>query len=104
MKLVYRASDINEAHIVSGMLHANGIDSHVGGYYLQGGIGELAAQGIANVQVADEDFESARSIIEEYEKASAKINADITKRSNSTFLVSIVLFVLILLVIFYYLV
>ena len=71
MKLVYRAGDIIEASIVSGMLQANGIESHVGGYYLQGGIGELAAQGFANVHVPDEDFDRAETLIAEYEEASA---------------------------------
>ena len=74
MKLVYSASDIIEANIVAGMLQANGIDAHVGGYYLQGGIGELAARDFANVHVADEDVELAKRLIEDYEKAS--INED----------------------------
>ena len=70
MKLVYRASDIIEANIVAGMLRSHGIESHVGGYYLQGGIGELAAQDFAHVHVADEDAELARSLIADYEQAS----------------------------------
>lgn len=74
MKLVYSASDIIEANIVAGMLQANGIDAHVGGYYLQGGIGELAARDFANVHVADEDVALAKRLIEDYEKAS--INED----------------------------
>jgi hypothetical protein len=74
MKLVYRAGDIIEANIVAGMLQANGIDAHVGGYYLQGGIGELAAGDFANVHVEDEDVELAKRLIEDYEKAS--INDD----------------------------
>jgi nitrogen regulatory protein PII-like uncharacterized protein len=70
MKLVYSASDIIEANIVAGMLQANGIESHVGGFYLQGGIGELAARDFANVHVADEDVELAKKLIEDYEQAS----------------------------------
>lgn len=65
---VYDASNITEAHIVRGMLQANGIDAHVGGYYLQGAVGELAVQGFASVLVADEDMASARALIERYEK------------------------------------
>ncbi|NIN61126.1 MAG: DUF2007 domain-containing protein [Gammaproteobacteria bacterium] len=68
MKIVYKARDITEAHIVSGMLQTNGIEAHVGGHYLQGGIGDLAALDFANVQVADEDIDRARSLIAEYEK------------------------------------
>ena len=68
MKIIYRARDIIEAHIVSGMLNANGIEAHVGGYYLQGGIGDLAASDFANVQVADKDIASALPLITGYEK------------------------------------
>ncbi|MGD2054989.1 MAG: DUF2007 domain-containing protein [Gammaproteobacteria bacterium] len=103
MKLVFRASDINEAHIVSGMLRANGIESHVGGYYLQGGIGELAAQDFATVLVADTDVESAKAIIAEYENASQDTDNDVAQSSNTTFLLSIVLFLLLVIVIFYFL-
>lgn len=69
MKLVYRASNIIEANIVAGMLQSNGIDTHVSGYYLQGGIGELAAQDFANVHVADEDVARAKELIMAYEQA-----------------------------------
>jgi len=43
MKLIYKAGDITEAHIVKGLLESNGIPAHVGGFYLQGAIGDLAA-------------------------------------------------------------
>jgi len=67
MKLIYRAGDIIEAHIVSGLLQANGIEAHVSGHYLQGGIGELAPAGFANIHVQDTDIALASQIIEEYE-------------------------------------
>ncbi len=67
MEIIYRAKDITEAHIVSGLLNANGIEAHVGGYYLQGGIGQLATFDFANVQVAADDVPEARNIIAEYE-------------------------------------
>ncbi|WP_080522567.1 putative signal transducing protein [Methyloprofundus sedimenti] len=67
MKIVYRAGDITEAEIVKGMLLANDIDAHVSGYYLQGGIGELAPIDLAKVHVHNDDFEKAREIIREYE-------------------------------------
>lgn len=102
MKLIYKASDINEANIVSGMLRANGIEAHVGGYYLQGGIGDLAAADFANIHVADEDIELARTLIAEYESASIINNVSKEKRSNTNFLLSIILFVIIIIAIFYY--
>ncbi|TGN41125.1 putative signal transducing protein [Marinobacter confluentis] len=67
MLIAYRARDIAEAHIVSGMLHAQGIEAHVGGHYLQGAMGEIGAAGFSNVHVEDEDYPRARDLIAEYE-------------------------------------
>jgi hypothetical protein len=65
---VYDASNITEAHIVRGMLEANGIAAHVAGYYLQGGVGELAVEGFASVLVDANDEVAARALIAGYEK------------------------------------
>jgi hypothetical protein len=67
MKVIFKAADITEAHIVSGLLNSRGIETHVGGYYLQGGVGDLAAMDFVNVQVDDENIERAGSVIAEYE-------------------------------------
>ena len=67
MKVVYKAANVAEAEIVKGMLVANGLEAHVGGYYLQGGVGEMATMDFARVNVANEDFEKARELIHEYE-------------------------------------
>ncbi|QIB65329.1 putative signal transducing protein [Kineobactrum salinum] len=72
MNIIYRASDILEAHIVAGMLKADGIDAYVGGHYLQGAVGELSPMGYANVFVDDEDTDAALSIIKEYEQNSSE--------------------------------
>lgn len=76
MKRVYQASDITEAHIVAGMLQAHGIEAHVGGHYLQGGVGDLAALDFALVWVADEDIDAARSVIIEYENSDSSGASD----------------------------
>ena len=67
MKIVYRAGDITEAQIVRGMLESNDIEAHVSGFYLQGGIGEMAPTDLAKVHVPDEDYERARQLLHEYE-------------------------------------
>ena len=66
---VYNAKDITEAHIVKGMLAANGINAYVNGHYLQGGIGELAAMDFASVHVDESDVQAARELIDDYERA-----------------------------------
>ena len=65
---IFDASDITEAHIVRGMLEAHGIEAHVGGHYLQGGVGDLVAQGFAAVYVEEAEAVAARSLIEAYER------------------------------------
>ncbi|MFV1993334.1 MAG: DUF2007 domain-containing protein, partial [Acidiferrobacterales bacterium] len=72
MKIVYKAGDVIEAHIISGLLNANNIETHVGGYYLQGGIGDLAAMNFVNIQVDDKDVPLAKDIITEYEGSNTK--------------------------------
>jgi len=67
MKIAYRAADITEAEIVKSMLLSHDIESHVSGYYLQGGIGDLAPTDLAKVHVPDEDYEEARKLITAYE-------------------------------------
>lgn len=69
MQEVYRASDITEAHIIAGMLEAHGIEAHVGGHYLQGGVGELGTMNFATITVDDEDLLRARELIDGYEQA-----------------------------------
>lgn len=68
MKTIYCAANIIEAHIVSGMLNANGVDSYVTGHYLQGGVGEISPTNFANVLVADNDVAQAQPLIDAYEQ------------------------------------
>ena len=72
MQIVFRASNILEAQIVSGLLQANGIDTYVGGYYLQGAVGDLPATDFAHVFVADDDVISAKQLITDYENGNIK--------------------------------
>ena len=103
MKLIYRSSDITEAHIVSGLLNSNGIEAHVGGHYLQGGIGELAVSGFANVHVADEDASLAKSIIAEYEDEQKKPPKNTkTKKITLTLRLSVVLLATSFIICIYY--
>ncbi len=68
MRKVYSAKDITEAQIVKGLLKANGIKAYVDGFYLQGGIGELAPAGFASVSVENDKVDVALNIISTYEK------------------------------------
>lgn len=67
MKLIFRATNILEAHIVAGLLDAHGINSHVGGHYLQGAVGDLPASDFAHVFVEDEQAAAAKKLVSDYE-------------------------------------
>ncbi|BCX88172.1 hypothetical protein MIN45_P0540 [Methylomarinovum tepidoasis] len=66
MQPVYEAGDILEAHIVKGFLEQWGIEVHISGYYLQGGIGELPVSGLVRLWVADEAVARARQALAAY--------------------------------------
>ncbi|MDT8310349.1 MAG: DUF2007 domain-containing protein [Methylophaga sp.] len=68
MQLIFRGENILEAHIISGLLTANGIDNHVAGHYLQGAVGDLPASDFAHVFVHElDDIAAAEQLIEDYE-------------------------------------
>jgi len=68
MKTIFQADDVLEAHIVCGMLNAEGIEAEVAGQYQQGAVGGLAPRDFARVQLLDErDEPRARELIRDYE-------------------------------------
>ena len=69
---IYNAQDINEAQIIKGLLEANNIQTFAGGFYLQGGIGEMAPSNFAAISVDEEQADAALKIIKEYEKNTPK--------------------------------
>lgn len=64
---IYNAGDSTEAHIIRGMLEAHGIEAYVNGFYLQGGIGDLASHDYVSVSVPDDKATQARKLIDKYE-------------------------------------
>ena len=73
---IYNAKDITEAQIIKGLLQAYGIEAYVGGQYLQGGVGDLAAMDFSTVSVADEAADAARDLVLKYERDELGLEAD----------------------------
>jgi len=67
MILVYEANDAIEAHMMQDLLERNHIGSRIDGELLQGGIGEIQTMGLVTVLVEEDDFDNAKSIIDEWE-------------------------------------
>lgn len=67
MQRIYDANNLIEAHIIKGLLEQQDIEVYIGGYYLQGGVGELPASGNVSIWVAEQQTEHAIEIIKEYD-------------------------------------
>jgi hypothetical protein len=67
MQIVYRAENMIDAHLISGLLAQEGISAFVTGGYLTGAIGELPVSGLVAVMVAETDWDAARAAIEAFE-------------------------------------
>lgn len=76
MVSVFSASSTIEAHLVKNLLEQHGIEAHVAGHYLQGGLGELPVINMIEVQVAKEDTARAQEIISAYEAGEFTIDDD----------------------------
>jgi len=102
MKQIYKPDNITEAHIIAGMLKSQGIEAYVGGYYLQGGVGELMAADFASVHVADEQAEEAKIIIKLYESKQKQNPACNSKKSQRASWPYWVLFATLMVITFFY--
>ena len=68
MKQAYAPANSAEAHMLAHMLEQNGIEAHIHGEALQGGVGELPAAGLLQLLVAETDHERARALIAAWER------------------------------------
>jgi len=75
MRIVYRAENIIDAHLVKGALEAEGIVAFVSGEYLTGALGELPVMNLVAVMVADVDVERALPLAQ-------AIDADLRERRD----------------------
>jgi len=69
MRRIYEPENLLEAEVLIGMLGNEGVEAHLVGRDLLGGIGELPLQGLLGVAVADEQAEYARELIAAYNAA-----------------------------------
>jgi len=67
MHLVYQASTTVEAYMILNLIEQEGLTGRIDGEYLQGGIGELDAGSSVRVLVAEDDYQQAKKIIQEWE-------------------------------------
>jgi len=73
---VFSAKSSIEAELIKNLLAQHGIEAHVSGYYLQGGIGELPVFDLIQVQVAEDDEQAALKVIHDYEAGVFTLDED----------------------------
>lgn len=69
MQRIYEPEDLLQANLLINMLANEGIEAHLQGADLVGGMGELPALGLLAIWAADEDVQRAIFLIQEYEQA-----------------------------------
>ncbi|MDG9882837.1 DUF2007 domain-containing protein [Pseudomonas putida CSV86] len=69
MQRIYDPENLLEAEVLLGMLGNEGVDAHLVGRDLMGGIGELPLQGLLGLAVPDDQAEYARQLIAAYNAA-----------------------------------
>lgn len=67
MKTLYEAANAAEAHMLADLLKQQGITADIHGEHLQGAVGGLQAIGLVRVVVNEQDFASARTVVENWE-------------------------------------
>ncbi len=69
MQRIYDPENLLEAEVLLGMLGNEGVNAHLVGRDLMGGIGELPLQGLLGLAVPDDQAEYARQLIAAYNAA-----------------------------------
>lgn len=84
MKLLYEALNTVEAHMILNLVEQAGLTGRIDGEYLQGGVGELQTMGVVRVMVAEQDYDEARLIIQDWEASQPVLESEDTpnKKTN----------------------
>jgi hypothetical protein len=69
MRRIYEPADLLEAQLLVAMLASEGLNAHITGQHLLGGMGELPLTGLLGLQVADGQAERAQQLIAGYNAA-----------------------------------
>jgi hypothetical protein len=69
MRIVYRAANLADAHLVRQLLESEGVPAFVQGEYLQGAVGELPANTEVFVHVHDAHVDAARAVVADWENS-----------------------------------
>lgn len=69
MQKIYEPENLMEGELLQGMLASEGVEAHLTGRHLLGGMGELPVFGLLGIVVEDGQVERARALITAYNAA-----------------------------------
>lgn len=72
MRIVYRAQNLIDAHLVKDALENAEVPAFISGEYLTGGVGQLPALDYVAVLVSESSVDAAESIVREIDQALAE--------------------------------
>jgi hypothetical protein len=72
MRIIYRAQNLIDAHLVKDALEAAEVPAFISGEYLTGGVGQLPAMDYVAVQVPESSVDVAEPIVREIDRALAE--------------------------------
>ena len=70
MQKIYEPENLMEGELLQAMLASEGVEAHLTGRHLLGGIGELPVFGLLGISVDNDQAERARALITAYNGAS----------------------------------
>lgn len=70
MQKIYEPENLMEGELLQAMLASEGVEAHLTGRHLLGGIGELPVFGLLGISVDNDQAERARELITAYNGAS----------------------------------
>lgn len=83
MQTAYHAANLVDAQMVCDVLRQEGVECHILGEYLQGGMGELPAHAMVRVQVPAEQLSQARALIAAWEAAAPMLDESFDVSGNA---------------------
>jgi hypothetical protein len=82
MRIIYRAQNLIDAHLVKDALEGADVPAFISGEYLTGGVGQLPAMDYVAVMVPESSVAVAESIVREIDHALAEARLAIQEQDD----------------------
>ncbi|RUL62322.1 DUF2007 domain-containing protein [Dyella dinghuensis] len=84
MRIVYRAQNLIDAHLVKDALENADVPAFIAGEYLTGGVGQLPAMDYVAVLVPDSSIDVAEPIVRDIDRALTEARSAIRELDDDT--------------------